>query len=243
MAADPPSEPALGELGISERLRRFVAEMPYERRSILDFVKGVAESVPPGAAVLDVGAGDAPYRELFAHTDYRTNDWEQSLHPGAREADYVGSADALPVADETFDLVLCTQVLEHVPEPAAVVAECARVLRAGGTFAATVPLVWQLHEQPHDYYRYTDAGVEHLLLRSGLVDCKVEPRNDCFATLAQLMLNVTVTMGRAADGLDERRDQAAALLTSIATEIASLAPLDVDMVLPLGYTALARRGR
>jgi SAM-dependent methyltransferase len=240
MSPDPTARVDLGELGISEPLRRFVAEMPYERRSILDFVMSVAAAAPAGTAILDVGAGDAPYRELFSHADYRTNDWEESVHPGARRVDYVGSATALPIPNASFDLVLCTQVLEHIADPIKVLEECARVLRSGGTLALTVPLAWQLHELPHDYYRYTEAGVEHLLRRAGFVDMQVRPRNDSLTTLAQLMLNVGATMGEAPDGLDGRRDQARAILTELAEDVASLAPLDVAMVLPLGYTALAR---
>jgi SAM-dependent methyltransferase len=236
-----PRERSLGELGVTERLRRFVAEMPYERRPILDFVMEVAADTGPGSDVLDVGAGDAPYRELFAHTSYRTNDWAHSVHDGSRTADIVGSALELPVSPASFDLVLCTQVLEHVADPAMVLAECARVLRPDGVLAVTVPLVWQLHEQPHDYFRYTSAGLEHLMESVGFSAIEIHPRNDCFTTLAQLMLNVGATLGRASDGLDSRREAAASLLSDLAAQIAPLAPLDVEMVLPLGYAARAVR--
>src|SRR2546421_7968805 len=87
----------LGQLGISEALRKFTAEMPYERRPILDFVMEVAADAEAGTSVLDLGAGDAPYRELFAHTHYVTNDWEKSVHLGGRHADVVAPAWELPV--------------------------------------------------------------------------------------------------------------------------------------------------
>src|SRR5437660_387104 len=87
-----------------------------------------ARAGAPGTSVLDVGAGDAPYREMFKHVRYVTTDWAQSEHPGARAADVVAPADALPLQDGAFGVVLCTQVLEHVPEPSAVLAECFRVL-------------------------------------------------------------------------------------------------------------------
>ncbi len=89
--------------------------------------------------MLDVGAGDAPYRELFEHTEYVTVDWDRSVHKGARSASIIASADMLPVDDGSVDLVLLTQVLEHVPDPASVLAEMARVLKPGGTLYATVP--------------------------------------------------------------------------------------------------------
>jgi SAM-dependent methyltransferase len=227
--------------GLSERLHDFIAEMPWERESILQFVAGAARATAEGARVLDVGAGDAPYRELFAHTEYRTTDWEQSPHEGAEHVDFVGPAEQLPVADAAFDVALCTQVLEHVPEPARVLAELARVLRPGGRLYLSVPLVWELHEMPHDYFRYTSRGIEHLLGATGFVPGEVRPRNDCFTTIAQLMLNAGSAMGRAADGLDERREEASAVLTDLAEHVAALAPLDARRILPLGYTAIATR--
>jgi len=232
---------SVGRLGLSEDLRQFVAEMPHERRTILDFVMRAAGSLPPGARVADVGAGDAPYRELFARFDYVTIDWEQSVHEDAQAVDIVAGADSIPASDASFDAVLLTQVLEHVPDPAAVLAELRRILRPGGALYLTAPLVWELHELPHDYYRYTSEGLRHLLDRAGFGEIFIEPRNDCFTTLAQMLENVRWAMGRAPDGLDERREAAADLLSDLAKRIAELAPLDAARTLPLGYAARAVR--
>ncbi|HEX8856967.1 MAG TPA: methyltransferase domain-containing protein [Thermoleophilaceae bacterium] len=232
---------APGTLGLSEELRRFVEEAPYERRTIVEFVGRAAGSLLSGARVLDVGAGDAPYRELFEHVDYVTTDWSESPHEQAREADVIASAERLPVEDQSFDALLFTQVLEHVADPRAVLGEAHRVLRAGGRLFVTVPLVWELHELPYDYWRYTPASLETLAAGAGFTDVDVQARNDCFTTLAQLMLNARHVMGRAPDGLDSRRDEAAALLEELAARVAELAPLDVEGILPLGFSMTARR--
>jgi SAM-dependent methyltransferase len=239
VSSDPQPPTAAGQVGVSEELRRFVEETPYERRSILDFVRGVAEGLAPGAKVIDVGAGNAPYRELFEHVDYSTVDWDNSPHE--RESDVSASADALPHDDESFDAVLLTQVLEHVPDPARVLAELYRILRPGGTVHITVPLVWELHELPYDYYRYTPASLTTLMEAAGFGDVEVAARNDCFTTIAQLLLNARHVMGRAPDGLDERREQVAAALADLSGEIAGLAPLDAQWQLPLGYAASGTR--
>jgi SAM-dependent methyltransferase len=215
--------------------------MPYERRPILDFVLEVAANTPPGAVVLDVGAGDAPYRELFAHAAYTSNDWAESVHTGGQQADLIAPATALPLEDRCVDVVLCTQVLEHVADPALVCSELFRVLRPGGTAALTVPLVWQLHELPHDYFRYTAPGIEHLLSNAGFSDIEVRARNDSFTTLAQMLLNVAATLGRAPDGLDPQREAVPGLVMDVAEKVAALAPLDVERALPLGYSVLGRR--
>src|SRR5450755_3801692 len=161
--------------------------MAYERRSILAFVQRVADATPPGAVVLDVGAGKAPYRELFAHCRYLTTDWTHSVHERSRDVDFVASADALPLEDEAIDAVLLTQVLEHVSDPAAALREAARVLRTDGTVYVTVPFVWELHELPYDFWRFTPASLEQLLTGAGFVEPVIEARNDCFTTGAQLL--------------------------------------------------------
>jgi SAM-dependent methyltransferase len=230
-----------GSIGISESLRKFVAEFPYERKPILDFVMRAAKATPADARVADVGAGDAPFRELFAHTRYATLDWTESVHEGARSSDIVASADSIPVRDRAFDVVLLTQVLEHVPEPAGVLSELHRILVEGGTLYLTAPLAWELHELPYDYYRYTSEGLRHLLEAAGFTSVEVEPRNDCFTTLAQLMSNVRWAMGSAPDGLDERRVAARELLGELAEQVAQLAPLDAQRILPLGYSAVGVR--
>jgi SAM-dependent methyltransferase len=230
-----------GSLGLTESLRRFIGEFPYERAPILEFVMEAARATPPGARVADVGAGDAPFRELFGHARYATLDWAESVHEGAAGADIVASADAIPVRDGGFDVVLFTQVLEHVPDPARVLSELHRILAGGGRLYLTAPLVWELHEMPHDYYRYTSEGLRHLLEAAGFGSVEVEARNDCFTTLAQLMRNVQWAMGSAPDGLDERRAAARELLSELAEQIAVLAPLDAKRILPLGYSAIGVR--
>jgi SAM-dependent methyltransferase len=241
MSTDRAATPRPGTRGISEELREFTAAMPYERRPILDFVMEIASEVEPGTTVLDLGAGDAPYRELFARTNYVTSDWEKSPHAGAIRADVVADASSLPIESSSVGLVLCTQVLEHVANPGAVLGECLRVLVPNGRLALTVPLVWELHELPHDYYRYTSVGIEYLLAQAGFVNIDVRARNDCFSTLAQLMLNVGPTMGRAPDGLDERRERVQRIMRELAAQIVRFAPLDVNRTLPLGYAVRARR--
>lgn len=226
--------------GCSERLRAFVAEAPLERSSIFEFVAFQARCLPAGSDVLDVGAGDAPYRELFAAQRYVTLDHEETPHD--RNVDLVGSAEAIPSDARRFDAIVCTQVLEHVPEPLQALREFHRVLRPSGRLIATVPFAWEEHELPHDYFRYTKPGIEHLLSASGFVELDVRPRTDCFTTLAQLARNVGWAAGNASDGLDALRIQARDTLTELSDALVLLAPLDATWSFPLGFTVLASAG-
>ncbi len=217
----------------------FVSEFPWERRSIHAFVTRMAHHVPAGTDVLDAGAGEAPYRELFAHCHYVTADWPQSVHKGGRAADISASLQELPVPSGSFDAVLCTQVLEHVDEPLAVLCELHRVLRPSGELWLTVPLVWPLHEEPYDFFRYTSYGLRHILIRAGFDPVEVEPRNGAFATLAQLLATADQFVGDGADGMTKQRRRLFADMARLAPQLAAFDHLDRLRIFPLGYSVRA----
>lgn len=223
--------------GRSERLREFIEAAPLERASIYSFVAEQASLLPVGSSVIDIGAGEAPYRELFNDQRYLTLDRAETPHSGG--VDMHGAADSIPAEDGSFDVILCTQVLEHVAEPLDALREFRRVLRSDGLLIATVPFLWEEHEKPFDYYRYTRYGIEHLLHRAGFAEVEVRPRTDCFTTVAQLLRNVCWAMGSAPDGMDSLRTKARAALEEMAEAVLTLTPLDVDMIMPLGFAIRA----
>jgi SAM-dependent methyltransferase len=231
--------PALSS--VTPQLRAFTEELALERRSILEFVSRCAATLPRGARVLDAGAGEAPYRELFAHCEYVTTDWTESVHPGARRADVIASLDALPLPDASFDAVVCTQVLEHVADPGAALAELHRVLHPDGRIWLTVPLTWPLHEEPFDFYRYTPYGLTSLLEQAGFDEVDVGPRNGYFATLAQLCRIAGDAVGWHEDGRDPLRARLFEDLRRLASQLERHDHLDRRRIFPLGYQATARR--
>jgi 2-polyprenyl-3-methyl-5-hydroxy-6-metoxy-1,4-benzoquinol methylase len=124
------------------------------RKPLLDWLR--AQDVR-GLRVLDVGAGDRPYRELFP-------DAVALDMPGNPHADLHGSVDAIPAEDASFDVVVCLQVLEHVPDPAAAVRELRRVVRPGGRVLLSTHGVYPFHPNPNDLWRWTHQGLERLFL-------------------------------------------------------------------------------
>ena len=108
--------------------------------------------------VLDVGCGQSPYRHLLGPgARYFGIDFEGSNHFEYAAENDVTYFDGrrIPLGDSSVDHVLCTEVLEHCPDPALVVREVHRVLKKGGTGVFTVPWSARYHYIPYDYFRYT----------------------------------------------------------------------------------------
>lgn len=104
--------------------------------------------------VLDAGAGDAPYRDLFDHVSYETADLAIYEKDYAK-IDHVCDISDLPMPDDTYDLVFCSQTLEHTKDPVQVLREIRRVLKPGGEAWLSAPFFYEEHEKPFDFYRYT----------------------------------------------------------------------------------------
>ncbi|WP_299926457.1 class I SAM-dependent methyltransferase [uncultured Nocardioides sp.] len=225
---------------LSPELRAFIAESPVAREPHVAFLRSAIADLPAGSTVLDVGAGEAPYRELFAAHDYRTTDWNGSFYTPVTPVDHVAPAHDLPLADGSVDAVVCTQVLEHLAEPVAALHEFRRVLRPAGSLVVTVPLTWYLHEVPHDYYRYTPYGLRHVLEKAGFEAVDIEPMNDSPSTIAALLHHLRWLLGSADDGRDERRIAAGDLMAEAARMVQSIGWLDTQWLLPVSYAATAR---
>ncbi len=117
--------------------------------------------------VLDAGAGKAPYRKHFDHVTYETADFAM-VDKKYADLDYVCRLEELPMADGTYDLVLCSQVLEHIPEPVAVLKEIRRVLKPDGQAWVSAPLFYEEHEKPYDFHRYTQFAWRRMAADAGL---------------------------------------------------------------------------
>jgi len=117
--------------------------------------------------VLDVGCGRKPYRALVPATRYVGLDVDSPVTRALGAADVYYDGGRFPFPDASFDGVLCSEVLEHVFTPEEFLGEISRVLRPGGRLLLTVPFVWDEHEQPHDFARYTSFGLRAVLERAG----------------------------------------------------------------------------
>jgi ubiquinone/menaquinone biosynthesis C-methylase UbiE len=150
-----------------------------------------AAKVLAGSKVLDIGAGSAPYRKLFDHCDYKTQDFaqlrEEQLRYGAyAPIDIVSDASAIPLPDASLDVVICTEVLEHVPEPILVLREFGRIIAPGGRLILTAPLGSGIHQEPYHFYGgYTRYWYERFLQQAGFGSISVTANAGSLRHVAQ----------------------------------------------------------
>ena len=140
------------------------------------FVESVATSLPEGSSILDAGAGESVYKKLFSRCSYKAIDlavgesrWNYA------NLDYVGPLHEMPIENDVFDAVLCTQVLEHLEWPRESVKEMHRVLKPGGKLYMTVPMAQNEHQVPYDFFRYTSYGLESICKHAGFNNIKITP--------------------------------------------------------------------
>ena len=180
---------ALARFAQSNGILAFMFPDNLERASIIRCLLDARGSVR--GRLLDAGCGDKPYAGIFresvsAHIGI---DVTRSAvqRPGLEGPDVVGDVGRLPFAGESFDSVLCTQVLEHLPNPGQVMNEFHRVLRPGGTLIVTTPQTWGLHMEPYDYYRYTRYGLAHLARSAGFEVVRLQSRGGFWVAVAQML--------------------------------------------------------
>lgn len=149
--------------------------------------------------VLDVGAGEAPWRDLLpVGVEYVGVDADLSGEFGMRRKSSITYYDGkrLPYDDGSFDHVLCTEVLEHVSDPLAFLADVKRVLRHGGTLILTVPWSARLHHLPYDYGRFTRFGLAALLESTGYSGVTIEERGNDIAVIANKLIVLMIRLLR-----------------------------------------------
>jgi SAM-dependent methyltransferase len=132
--------------------------------------------------LLDVGCGNKPYRSLINATGYIGVDVDASGHNHS-EFDFTFDGLHLPFPDNSFDSLICTEVIEHCQDPQILFAEMQRVLKKGGYAFITAPMLIEHHEVPHDHRRLTYWGMKHLGAANKFTPVWIDDRGSVFAVL------------------------------------------------------------
>jgi SAM-dependent methyltransferase len=203
------------------------------RTGLYPFLDGEFERILERSRVLSVGAGGEINRRLLEVARRRDLAVTQLDIDPARRPDVVGDICTWQ-SPAPFDVVVISEVLEHVPDPPAVVANLLTLLRPGGRLVATVPFIFPIHDEPHDYYRYTRHGLEHLLRE--FRDVTIRARStwpEAFGVLA-----VRVARERGRRGLEVLVVPAVLAATPLLRITGRLLPSEI---ITSGYTIVATR--
>lgn len=177
-----------------ERARRALPEWlvryVYHFESMIeDAVARFAGGLPAGARVLDAGAGESRHAAAFSRQRYVGVDlaigdssWNY------RRLDSIADLEHLPFRDASFDAALMIVTIEHLKEPASAMAEIGRVMRKGARILVVAPHQWEVHQAPHDYFRYTRHGLEYLFEKTGFRVLALEPAGGLFRLLSRRLL-------------------------------------------------------
>ena len=140
--------------------------------------------------ILDFGCGSKPYASLFeSATSYQGVDIQTSGHNHkTSKVDFFYDGQTLPMIDAQFDSVVSFETLEHIFNPTRILAEINRVTKDGGYLLLSVPFVWDEHEVPYDFARYTSFGLRHILNSAGYEVVELQKTTTYVMTLAQMLV-------------------------------------------------------
>lgn len=151
------------------------------RKTLLPFIPRLKGNL------LDYGCGSKPYQSLFSVSQYTGADIENPGHSHEQEdIEILFDGKNLPVPDQTFDSAFSSEVFEHVFNPDETLKEIYRVLKPGALFLVSVPFVWNEHEVPYDYARYSSFGFPHLLKKNGFEIVEIRKSGHFVPVIAQL---------------------------------------------------------
>lgn len=184
------------------------------------WLKRALAEIPAGARLLDAGAGEQKYKIWCTHLDYLAQDFGEydglgdntGLQTGSwdqTKLDIVSDITAIPRPDASFDAVLCTEVLEHLPKPVAALEEFSRLLKAGGQLLVTAPFCSLTHFAPYHFYTGFSRYFYHTHLPAlGFEIVEMQENGNFFEYLAQELRRLPEIATRyAKDGPSQADDE------------------------------------
>lgn len=185
------------------RIRKFILKDFGRNNQILrdKWIEYCLKSLPKGLRILDVGAGEMPYKKFCDHLDYYSQDFcayngigdKKGLHSTTFDTsmiNIISDITNIPIDDAYFDVIMCTEVLEHIPNPINAFIEFTRILKPGGYLILTAPFCSLTHYSPYHYYTGFNKYFYELLLRNDFRIIEVRSYGNYFEYLAQEIYRV-----------------------------------------------------
>jgi SAM-dependent methyltransferase len=163
----------------------FINPFYFSRKGLARGLSALAPRIT--GKVLDVGCGNKPYMSLYRASEYIGLEIDSPENRAAKSADHYYDGERFPFESQSFDSVVSNQVFEHVRDPDLFLSEISRVLRTDGLVLITAPFVWDEHEQPHDYTRYSSFGMTSILNRHGFEILELRKSVDDIRIVFQLL--------------------------------------------------------
>ena len=154
--------------------------------------KGLAKNIADLAVnitgkTLDIGCGTKPYAHLYRSNEYVGLEIDTPQNRANKQADFYYDGNNFPFEDGSFDSVVANEVFEHVFNPDNFLSETLRILKPEGMVLLTMPFVWDEHEQPYDFARYSSFGIKSLLERHGFEVVEQRKSIDDIRVIFQLL--------------------------------------------------------
>jgi SAM-dependent methyltransferase len=169
---------------------RFYRDDYFVLKHLTEFINSsLRRYVVPGSRVADIGCGEQPLRAQIEGlgATYTGVDIEQNPQ---QTVEVVASITDLPLTENSFDTIICTEVLEHVSDTYTAFGELARVLRPGGHLVISVPFGYPLHEEPYDYVRLTPYQIRECAAKVSLTVTELRTTGNELEVLATLLDNM-----------------------------------------------------
>jgi len=163
----------------------FINPFYFARKGLAKHISELAVQIT--GRTLDVGCGNKPYAQLFRSKEYIGLEIDTPQNRAEKKADHYYDGNQFPFANETFDSLVANEVFEHVFNPDQFLNEIFRVLKSGGMTLLTLPFVWDEHEQPRDFARYSSFGIKALLEKHGFEIVEQRKSTDDIRVIFQLL--------------------------------------------------------